>query len=185
MPKKPNEVDAYISGFPNEVQKRLQEIRKTIKKAAPEAEESISYAIPAYTLHGPLVYFAAFKNHIGFYPVPSGMKAFEKELAAFHSSKATVQFSHDEPIPFELVTKIVKFRMQENLSKVAEKSRGNILEGLSAPARRALEEKGIKTVLQLARHSKTEILSLHGVGPASLPKLEKALAAAGKKFKKE
>jgi len=185
MVKTRNEVDAYIRNFPPEIQRRMQAIRQTIRKAAPDAEECISYAIPAYKLNGPLVYFAGFKNHIGFYPVPSGIKAFEKELATYHSSKATVQFPHKDPIPLDLIGRIVKYRMQENGAKASKKSGIDFLAGLSAPARRAMEGKGIKTVQQLAKHSKTELLSLHGIGPNTLPKLEKVLAEAGKKFRNE
>ena len=110
-------IDAYISGFPKETQKILNEIRATIRKAAPEAEETISYAIPTFKLNGNLVHFAAFKNHIGFYPAPSGIEAFKKELSAYEGAKGSVQFPLDQPMPLSLISRIVKFRVKENLGR--------------------------------------------------------------------
>lgn len=111
---KARNIDDYISGFPQDVQSILQQIRSIIKNSAPDAEEKISYGMPAFTLHGrPLVYFAAFKNHIGFYPLPQGIKAFEKELAGYKTSKGAVQFPLDKPVPVSLITNIVKFRMKQ------------------------------------------------------------------------
>lgn len=106
-------IDEYISAFPKDVQKILGQIRKIIKDAAPEAEEAISYQIPTFKLNGNLVHFAAFKNHIGFYPTPSGQKAFEKELSAYKSGKGSIQFPIDKPLPIPLIKKIVKFRVKE------------------------------------------------------------------------
>jgi uncharacterized protein YdhG (YjbR/CyaY superfamily) len=114
---KPNDVDEYISHFPKEVQKKLQELRTTIRKAAPNAEEIISYQMPAYSLNGNLVYFAAYKNHIGFYPTASGIKHFESDLSKYESSKGAVRFSIDKPLPLHLITQIVKFRVKENVAK--------------------------------------------------------------------
>jgi uncharacterized protein YdhG (YjbR/CyaY superfamily) len=110
-------VDEYISTFPRKVQVVLQKLRKTITKAAPGAEERISYQIPAFVLNGMLVFFAAHRNHIGFYPTPSGIKAFEKELKGYECSKGTVQFPLDKPIPLGLIARIVKFRVKENLER--------------------------------------------------------------------
>ena len=120
---KPASIDAYIAGFPEAVQTRLKEMRATIKKAAPEAEESISYAIPTFTFNGPLVYFAAFKNHIGFYATPNGNKAFQQELSAYKGGKGSVQFPLSEPLPLDLITKIVKFRVAENGKKAKAKKK--------------------------------------------------------------
>lgn len=114
-------IDEYIAGFPKEVQKKLEELRATIKKAAPKAEEKISYAMPTFALNGNLVHFAAYKNHIGFYPAPRAIEEFKKELAKYEGSKGTVQFPIDEPIPLTLITKMVKFRVAENLAKVEKK----------------------------------------------------------------
>jgi len=116
-------IDEYISDFPEDIQKRLQEIRETIRKAAPNAEETINYAIPTFTLNGNLVHFAGFKNHIGFYPAPSGIEAFKKELSVYEGAKGSVQFPLDKPLPLGLVTKIVKFRVKENLEKTPAKNK--------------------------------------------------------------
>jgi len=111
-------VDKYIDGFPPETQKILQKIRKIIQKSAPEAVESLGYGMPAYKLNGkPLVYFAAFKNHIGFYATPNGHAAFSQELSKYKQGKGSVQFPIDQPMPFELIEKIVRFHVGQNLSK--------------------------------------------------------------------
>jgi uncharacterized protein YdhG (YjbR/CyaY superfamily) len=112
-----NNIDEYIAGFPKDVQKQLEEIRATIRKAAPDAEEGISYAIPTFKLSGNLVHFAAFKNHIGFYPAASGIQAFKKELSGYEGGKGTVKFPLDEPLPLALIAKIVKFRVKDNLER--------------------------------------------------------------------
>ena len=116
-----NEIDTYISSFPLITQKRLSEIRLLIKQAAPAAEEIISYQMPAYKLHGMLVYFAGYKNHIGFYPTASGIKQFQLEIVAYKHSKGAVQFPINEPIPAELVARIVAFRIKENELKSLKK----------------------------------------------------------------
>ena len=103
--------------FPKDVQLRLQKLRLTIKKAAPQAKEKISYGIPAFTLNGMLVWFAAFKNHIGFYPRTSAIAAFKKELSVYKGAKGSVQFPFDKPLPLTLISRMVKFRVKENLSK--------------------------------------------------------------------
>jgi uncharacterized protein YdhG (YjbR/CyaY superfamily) len=110
-------IDDYIAVFPDDVQNILQKIRATIKEAAPEAEETINYQMPTFKLNGNLVHFAAFKNQYGFYPAPSGIKQFKKELARFEGAKGSVQFPLDKPLPFGLISKIVKFRVKENLAK--------------------------------------------------------------------
>ncbi len=108
-------IDEYIGAFPKDVQGILQRIRKTIRNAAPEAVETISYQMPTFKLNGKgLVYFAAYEKHIGFYPIPSGMKAFERELSPYKQGKGSVQFPIDKPIPYGLVRKIVVFRAKEN-----------------------------------------------------------------------
>lgn len=115
------DIDEYIAGFPNEVREILSKIRATIREAAPEAQETINYGIPTFTLHGNLVHFAAFKKHIGFYPTPSGIKKFEAELAGYESAKGSVQFPLDQPIPYELIARMVTFRVEENQGKKAAK----------------------------------------------------------------
>jgi uncharacterized protein YdhG (YjbR/CyaY superfamily) len=114
--------DEYIESFPEEIQKILVQVRNTIRAAAPEAEETISYHMPAYKFHGALVYFAAFQNHIGFYATPTGHDAFRKELSQYKTGKGSVQFPLEQPMPLELIAEIVKFRVAENLDKVARKS---------------------------------------------------------------
>jgi uncharacterized protein YdhG (YjbR/CyaY superfamily) len=116
-------IDEYIATFPEEIQTILQEIRETIKAAAPDAEEKISYQTPTFALQGNLVHFAAFKNHIGFYPTPSGVEAFKEEIARYQSAKGSIQFPLDEPMPLDLITRIVKLRVAENLKKAELKSR--------------------------------------------------------------
>ncbi len=118
-----NTVDDYIATFPNDIQKKLQEMRATIKETAPDAEEKISYQMPTFFLKGNLVHFAAFKNHIGFYPVPTGIEKFKKELSAYKTSKGAVQFPLDKPLPLNLIRKIVKFRVAENITKAEERAR--------------------------------------------------------------
>lgn len=210
---KPKNVEAYIASFPEEVQKVLEEIRAAIKKAAPEAEEKISYAMPTYVLHGNLVHFAAHKNHIGFYPVPSGIEAFKKELSGYKATKGSVHFPLDKPVPLQLIEKIVKFRVEENLRNAEKKKslrtckkghkyykssdcptcpecekekkpKDGFLALVSAPARRALENNGIHTLHQLSKYHETEILTFHGMGKSSIPKLRKALTDEGFDFRK-
>jgi uncharacterized protein YdhG (YjbR/CyaY superfamily) len=119
----PQNIDAYIAGFPRDVQEKLQKIRETIRDAAPDAEEKISYQMPTFAQEGNLVHFAAFKNHIGFYPAPQGIEEFKKELSLYKGGKGSVQFPLDQPIPYELISKIVAFRLKENLAKAAAKRR--------------------------------------------------------------
>lgn len=120
---KPANVEAYIASFPKSTQALLQQVRSIIKKAAPEAEEVISYSMPAYKQGSILVYFAGYAQHIGFYPTASGIKAFEKEIAGYKHSKGAVQFPLDQPLPAALITKIVKFKLKENLGKAKAKKR--------------------------------------------------------------
>lgn len=117
-------IDEYIAGFPAQVQEILQKIRQTIHAAAPQAQETINYAIPTFTLKGNLVHFAAFEKHIGFYPAPSGIERFKEELSAYESAKGSVQFPLDRPIPYDLISTIVKFRVQENLQRAEAKKKG-------------------------------------------------------------
>ena len=114
---KPDSVDAYIADFPEGTQILLKQIRATIKNAAPDAEEVISYSMPGYKLDGMLVYFAAYKNHIGFYATPTGHEKFKKELSVFKTGKGSVQFPIDNPLPLKLISEIVKYRVKENRIK--------------------------------------------------------------------
>jgi uncharacterized protein YdhG (YjbR/CyaY superfamily) len=112
------DIDEYIAGFPKEVQEVLEQVRSTIKKAAPAAEEAISYAMPTFKLNKKhLVYFAGYKNHIGFYPAPTGIETFQKELSVYKQGKGSVQFPLGKAMPVKLITRIVKYRVKENLEK--------------------------------------------------------------------
>ena len=122
--KSPTTIDDYIAGFPEEIQKRLQIMRKTIGKAAPKAEEAIKYGIPTWVQNGNVVHMGGFKNHIGFYPAPQGLEAFKKELSKYPGSKGTVQFPHDQPLPLDLVTKITKFRVKQHEGKEDKRGKG-------------------------------------------------------------
>lgn len=119
----PNSIDAYIANFPLDVQAILTELRATIRRAAPNAQEAISYQMPTFKLEGNLVHFAAFKNHIGFYPAPSGIAHFQKELSAYKTSKGAVQFPLNQPLPLKLIARIVKFRVKENLARTPAKKK--------------------------------------------------------------
>ena len=119
----PKTIDEYIAGYPKNVQEILEKIRSTIREAAPEAEETINYQIPTFTLKGNLVHFAAFTKHIGFYPTPSGIEKFKQELSGYESAKGSVQFPLDKPIPYDLISQITKFRVKENLEKAAAKGK--------------------------------------------------------------
>ena len=110
-------IDGYIKTFPKDVRFILEKMRQTIRKAAPEAVEAISYQIPTFKLNGNLVHFAAFKKHIGFYPTSSGIEAFKKELSPYKGGRGSVQFPIDKPIPYDLVRKITMFRVKENSKK--------------------------------------------------------------------
>ena len=119
----PKTIDEYIAAFPPDVQALLEQIRQTIRSAAPAAEETISYQMPTFTLKGNLVHFAAFKKHIGFYPVPTGIEEFKSELSAYEGGKGSVKFPLDRPIPFDLISRIVTFRVKENLERAEEKAK--------------------------------------------------------------
>lgn len=119
----PKDIDEYIAGFPAEIQEILQKLREVVRETAPGVEEAIKYRMPTFMLEGNLVHFAAFKHHIGFYPVPTGIEKFKIELSPYKYAKGSVQFPLDRPIPYELVRKIVEFRVQENLVKAEAKKK--------------------------------------------------------------
>ena len=122
MKKAAPDIDEYIAGFPTKVQKILQKVRKTIQKAAPDAAEAISYAIPTFKLNGNLVHFAGYQNHVGFYPAPQGVAEFEVDMARYGAGKGTARFPLDEPIPYELIARITTFRVGKNMERAAAKS---------------------------------------------------------------
>lgn len=189
-------IDDYIAAYPKNVQKLLKQMRSIIKKAAPQAAETISYGIPTFTLNGNLVHYAGYKNHIGFYPAPSAIEAFKNELSVYAGAKGSVQFPLDKPLPVELIREIVAFRIAENMQKASKKTSGqvskkqtaslqnNFLSMLSVPAKRALENNGINSVKKLSQLSEKTVLSFHGIGPSSIPKLKEILQAEGLSFKK-
>ena len=114
-------IDEYINTFPEDVRSILNQLRQTIKETVPEAEETINYQMPTFTLHGNLVHFAAFKNHIGFYPTPTGIEAFKKELAPYKGAKGSIQFPIEQPLPLPLIRRIVEYRVKENLERSQKK----------------------------------------------------------------
>jgi uncharacterized protein YdhG (YjbR/CyaY superfamily) len=118
----PRTIDEYITAYPDDVQRILAKIRKTIREAAPEAQETIKYQIPTFTLYGNLISFAAYKKHIGLYPATSGTKAFNNKLSVFRTAKSTVRFPLDKPIPFDLISQMVKLRVKENQRKARAKA---------------------------------------------------------------
>jgi uncharacterized protein YdhG (YjbR/CyaY superfamily) len=205
-------IDQYISTFPNSTQKLLQQIRKVIAKAAPKATETIKYAMPTFDYFGNLVHFAAYKNHLGFYPAPSGLRAFQDEINKYPNSKGAVQFPLDKPLPLKLITDIVKFRVLENENKAAlksvkktcpqghqyfksslcptcpvceaqKKSQDGFMSGLSAPAQRALINQKITSLKKLSNYTENKVLAWHGIGKTSIPKLKLALANENLNFK--
>ena len=119
-------IDDYIAQFPPEIRNRLRELRDFIKAEAPGAAEKIAYGMPTFYLNGNLVHFAAFKDHYGFFPSPSGIEQFEKELAPYKTGKGTLRFSKDEPFPWEIIKKVVQFRLTENLTKAKKKTRPQV-----------------------------------------------------------
>lgn len=119
----PESIDEYIANFPFELQEKLKMLREVIREAAPEAKEKISYQMPTFVFHGNLVHFAVFKNHIGFYPAPSGIDAFRQELSEYKGSKGAIQFPLEKPLPYPLISEIVKYRVNENIKKAEGKSK--------------------------------------------------------------
>jgi uncharacterized protein YdhG (YjbR/CyaY superfamily) len=121
----PKDIDEYIAKFPEDIQDTLQELRATIRESAPDAEETINYQIPTFTLKGNLVHFAAYKNHIGFYPTPSGIEKFKNELSIYEGAKGSVKFPINKPLPLDLISKIVSYRVAENLERAEKKLKKN------------------------------------------------------------
>lgn len=205
------DVKPYINKCPADKRKILLTMHGLIKKAAPKATLHISYGMPAYRLNEEwLVYFALYKNHIGFYPRASGIAHFKNKLDKYKSSKGAVQFPIDKPLPSALITSIVRFRVNAIRSKnktlriclqghsyyktsdcpvcpVCEKNNKPLkgfLSLLSAPARRALQNKGINSLKKLSSYSVNELLALHGIGKSSIPVLQTVLKNEGLNFKK-
>lgn len=140
------EIDRYIHAFPPSTQALLEQMRSAILKAAPAAEEVIGYQMPSYRQQGVLVYFAAYKGHIGFYPTGSGIEAFKKELSVYKGAKGSVQFPLDKALPLALIAKIVKFRVKENLEKTKEKERAKLAKKAAVKAPKKIAAKPVKKI---------------------------------------
>lgn len=180
-------LDQYIKSFPKNVQITLQSLRVTINKAIPGAEEVIRYGMPTFRLNDEnLVYFAGYKTHIGFYPTPSAIVKFEKELSGYSTSKGCVRFPVNKQPPLVLIAKIAKFRVSENLgkAKAAPGKKDGSLPHISAPVMRAFTNAKIKSLKDLSKWTEKDLLTLHGVGPSSIPALKKALKEHKLSFKK-
>lgn len=205
--RRPQNIDEYILDFEQPVLIRLEKVRAAIRAAAPDAAEIISYGMPAFYLHSNLVYFAGYARHIGFYPGAQAIIDFKKEIASYQWAKGSIQFPHDRPLPIALIKKITRSRVKANVEKmrakqkrvcasghvyykssdcpvcpVCEKNRlsgKGFIPGLSAPAKRALENKGISTLKQLSKYSEKQLLALHGIGPSALPIITRALKTTG------
>ncbi|MGE5108403.1 MAG: DUF1801 domain-containing protein [Sphingobacteriales bacterium] len=169
------DIDDYISVQPENIRPSLEQIRQTIRKAAPGAEEVISYQMPAYKYQGILVYFAAFKNHIGFYPTAGGIEAFKKELSGYQTSKGTIQFPNDKPIPLKLITQIVKFRVLENEEKTQAKKKTNPVVKKPKSNRSSVEEQVNEWMSKLKPKVKTEIDAVRKIINAASSKLNERI----------
>lgn len=173
----PRNIDEYLAGFPADVQAILRKVRATIRKAAPDAAETISYQMPTFTLNGSyLIYFAAYKGHISIYPAPRGVEQFKAELAVYQGGKGTIQFPLNKPIPFGLIRRIVKFRIKQQPKSALPK--------LAAPAQRALASAGVQRLAQLTKFSEDEVKHWHGIGPNALKQLRRTLRENGLSFAK-
>ncbi len=168
-------MDEYIAGFPEPIRLLLEKLRATIKKAAPGATETINYGIPTFSLHGNLVHFGGFKKHIGFYPSPSGIEGFKKELAAYEGAKGSVQFPLDKPIPFELITRIVKFRVKENDQKAMAKKSTKAAPKKVASKKSTDDEQVEAWVSKQPEAAKSDINALRKIIKAASPKLSERI----------
>jgi uncharacterized protein YdhG (YjbR/CyaY superfamily) len=170
-------IDEYIRRFPKSTRKVLRQMRRTIQAAAPGAEETIKYGIPTFRLNGNLVHFGGFEHHVSFFPTSSPMKPFKAELAKYETSRGTIRFPVDKPLPLSLIRKIVRFRVGQMVPP-------SPFAALAAPAQRALTRAGIATLKQLSRKSERQIAGLHGIGPSGLRKLRVILRSNGMRFRR-
>jgi uncharacterized protein YdhG (YjbR/CyaY superfamily) len=167
-------VDEYISSFPKPTQKLLQQMRRTIHSAAPAATEAIKYGIPTFVLNGNLVHFGGFKNHVSFFPTSAPVEVFRRELSNYETTKGTIHFPLDKPLPLALIRKMVLYRVTQ----------ANPFHRLPAPAQRALAEAGIKSVKDLSKKTERQISGLHGLGPGAIGILRTILRREGLGFKR-
>ncbi len=203
MPR-PRDIDAYLAPLPDDQRAALQRVRELVQKAAPAAEESISYGLPAFRQGKALVAFGATKSHCAFYPLsPAVLASFGAELAGYSTSKGTIRFRPEKPLPAALIRRLVKARLAEigagpaapappaqrtAARKPAAKKppagkTADALPPLSAPARRALEAARIKSLAGLAKKRRGDVAALHGMGPSALRALDAALAQAGRTWR--
>ncbi len=187
----------YISQFPLPVRTRLKELRALIRKLAPQVKEKISYGIAAFEWNGPLVYIAGFKNHVSFFPTSSGVSAFQSQLKGYKTSRGTIQFPLDQPLPLRLITQIVRYRMKElrhlrtgrglcdadAVKKFDTAGLEEVFSVLAKPAQRALVNAGVLTVKALSKKSEAEVRAFHGMGPKALLELRRILKTQGRKFR--
>lgn len=209
---KQKDIDAFISGAPSASRVKLTELRTLLKKLVPEAEETIAYGIPTLRLNGNLVHFSGYRHHIGFYPGADAIAYFKQEIAQYPSAKGSVQFPLDEPLPVQLITRMVQFRVKQQMTKskpqkgtkkicpqghaflktsdcptcpVCEKLKkpqSGLYAHLSAPARRALENGGIHEIKDFSKYTKSEVLAMHGIGMRAIQTIEKLMAGEGIQF---
>ncbi|HTN21119.1 MAG TPA: DUF1801 domain-containing protein [Pelobium sp.] len=173
-------IEEYVARFPLNTQKQLNIIKETIKKTIPQATEVISYGMPTFKLGGNLVHFAAYKNHIGFYPGPKALVCFKQEISSYKNSKGAVQFPLNAELPLDLIEAITLFCVAERKKKIAD---SKPLFQVSAPARRALASKAIVSFEELSKYTEDEILALHGIGKTTIPILKQQLAERNLSFK--
>jgi len=168
-------IDEYIKLWPKDVQVLLMQLRKTIKAAAPMAEETISYQMPAFQYHGKLVFFAAYEKHIGFYPTASPVEAFAKEISKYKNSKGTVQFPLDKPLPLALITKMVKYKLKENIAKAALKKSIKSIVKKAAP-KKTTDDDLVKDYLnKLEPAAKADIDAVRKIIKSASPKLNERI----------
>jgi uncharacterized protein YdhG (YjbR/CyaY superfamily) len=167
-------VDEYISSFPKPTQKLLQQMRRTIRSVAPGATEAIKYGIPTFVLNGNLVHFGGFEHHVSFFPTAAPVELFKRELSRYETSRGTIRFPLDEPLPLGLIKKIVLFRVTQ-VDPFCQ---------LAAPAQRALANAGIVSLKQLSKRTEEQVKELHGMGPNTLAKLRSLLRSSGLTFRK-
>lgn len=166
-------IDEYISRFPGPTRRLLQQMRRTIRSAAPGAREAMKYGIPTFVLNGNLVHFGGYEHHVSFYPTSSPIRVFTQELSGYELSKGTIRFPLDQPLPLALIRKIVRFRVAQS----------NPFFLLAAPAQRALARAGIVSIAQLSKRTERQVAKLHGMGPHAIRKLRMLLRANGVRFK--
>lgn len=171
-----NEIDAYIAGYSGEVRERLETLYALIREEAPQTTQRICMSMPTFDLGGKwFVHFAGYDKHIGFYPQPDGIEAFKEQLSGYKTAKGSVQFPNNKPMPYDLIREMIRYKLAAYEKANARTPLEALLEKLSKPAARAIQNEGITELSQLAGYSDAELLSWHGLGKASLPVIRAAL----------